>query len=61
MQLVFWCHNFEKTISFTFRGWISKHFSKVCCKTTLPAIPVAICWLLITEWASKPEHNISLV
>ena len=20
-----------------------------------PAIPVAICWLLITEWASKPE------
>lgn len=24
---------------------------------TLPAIPVAICWLLITEWASRPEHN----
>merc|ERR1719195_1479516 len=21
----------------------------------LPAIPVAICWLLITEWASRPE------
>ena len=25
---------------------------------TLPAIPVAICWLLITEWASRPEHRV---